>query len=172
MSFLSNIATIGNKTLGAINEQFTPGENTPRSLNSVDPSDPDRTNNFGTLGDFASKIDKSALRSYIETGLIRNVRPRNLEILMQEPEMTVLVKKRIFSSLIDNYRFDLMPAEDKLFIRATKKLLKCLLMIFQEAELPSAIVSFLVLLQLKKKFKPYTPIICQMSFYSFFILWK
>lgn len=124
MSFLSNIATIGNKTLGAINEQFTPGENTPRSLNSVDPSDPDRTNNFGTLGDFASKIDKTALRSYIETGLIRNVRPHNLEILMQEPEMTVLVKKRIFSSLIDNYRFDLMPAEDKLFIRATKKLFK------------------------------------------------
>src|ERR1700748_1073564 len=122
MSFLSNVATVGTKTLGAINEQFTPGENTPRSLNSVDPSDPDRTNNFGTLGDFASKIDKTALRSYVETGLIRNVRPHNLEILMQEPEMTVLVKKRIFSSLIDNYRFDLMSTEDKLFIRANKKL--------------------------------------------------
>ena len=122
MTFLSNVATAGNTQLGAINEQFTPGENTPRSLNSVDPSDPDRTNNFGTLGSFASKIDNTALRSYIETGLIRNVRPHNLEILMQEPDMTIVVKKRIFSSLIDNYRFDLMPPEDKLFIRAMKKL--------------------------------------------------
>jgi len=124
MSFLGNISTAGNKLLGAINEQFTPGENTPRSLDSVDPSDPDRTTNFGTLGDFASKIDKSALRSYVETGLIRNVKPHNLEILMQEPELTVIVKKRLFSSLIDNYRFELMSPEDKLFIRASKKLFK------------------------------------------------
>lgn len=122
MSFLSNISTAGSNLLGAVNEQFTPGENTPSGLKNADPSDPDRTNNFGTLGAFSSKIDRTALRSYVESGLIRNVRPRNLEILMQEPEMTILVKKRIFSSLIDNYRFDLMPQEDKLFIRANKKL--------------------------------------------------
>ena len=124
MAFLNNIGNAGSKILSATNNNFTPGENTPRSLDSVDPSDPDKVNNFGTLGDFASKIDKTALRSYVETGLIRNIRPQNMEILMQEPECTVLIKKRIFSSLNDNYRFDLMPAEDKLFIRASKTLFK------------------------------------------------
>lgn len=124
MGFLNNIGSAGGKLLSAVNNNFTPGENTPRSLDSVDPTDPDKVNNFGTLGDFASKIDKTALRSYVETGLIRNVRPQNMEILMQEPDFTVLIKKRIFSSLNDNYRFDLMPAEDKLFIRASKTLFK------------------------------------------------
>lgn len=124
MGFLNNIGTAGSNIVSAANNNFTPGENTPRSLNSVDPSDPDKVNNFGTLGAFASKIDKTALRSYVETGLIRNIRPQNLEILMQEPDVTVLIKKRIFSSLSDNYRFDLMPAEDKLFIRAGKILFK------------------------------------------------
>ncbi len=124
MAFLNHISSAGNNVLNAVNNNFTPGENTPRNLSSVDPSDPDKVNNFGTLGDFASKIDNTALRSYVETGLIRNIRPQNLEILMQEPDCTVLVKKRMFSSVSDNYRFDLMPAEDKLFIRASKTLFK------------------------------------------------
>jgi hypothetical protein len=124
MAFLNNISSAGNNVLNAVNNNFTPGETTPRNLSSVDPSDPDKVNNFGTLGDFASKIDNTALRSYVETGLIRNIRPQNLEILMQEPDCTVLIKKRMFSSTADNYRFDLMPAEDKLFVRASKTLFK------------------------------------------------
>ena len=91
MGFLNNIGMAGSKILSATNNNFTPGENTPRNLDSVDPSDPDKVNNFGTLGDFATKIDKTALRSYVETGLIRNIRPRNLEILMQYIKLFYLI---------------------------------------------------------------------------------
>jgi hypothetical protein len=41
---------------------------------------------------------------------------------MQEPDITVLVKKKIFSSLAENFRYDLMNEEEKLFIRASKRL--------------------------------------------------
>jgi hypothetical protein len=122
MGLLSNVGQLGSAILSATNENFAAGENTPRSLDSVDPGNPDRVVNFGTLGQFASKIDNSALRSYVETGSIRNIKPRSLEILMQEPDTTIVIKKRLFSSLIDNFKFDLMSSGDKLFIRAAKKL--------------------------------------------------
>src|SRR3989304_6411860 len=122
MSFLSDAGKFGEALLGAVNEQIGAGENTIRSLDSVDPNDPDRTVNFGRLGKFAERIDQTAQRSYVESGYVRNVRPRNLEILMQEPDVTIVIKKRIFSSLIDNYRLELMDSAEKLFFRATKHL--------------------------------------------------
>lgn len=122
MGFLDNVSQLGSEVIHATNNQFTPGENTPKSLDLTDPSNPNNILNFGTLADFASKIDKTAQRSYIETGSIRNVKARNLEVLLQEPDTTIIIKKRMFSSLVDNYRFDLMSSADKLFIRASKKL--------------------------------------------------
>jgi len=122
MSFLSNVGKFGQALLNATNEQFAPGERAPRSLDKVDPNDPDRVINFGLLGEFAVNVDASAQRSYIETGSIRNIRPRTLDILMQEPDYTVIVKKRLFSSLIDNYKYELMDSVEKLFIRSSKKL--------------------------------------------------
>lgn len=95
-------------------EQMGMSENTPTTL--------DVGGSFGALGDFSSQIDKSAHRRYIESGTIRNIKPRAAEVLMQEPDMTVVVKKRLFSSLIENYRSDLMDEKEKLFIRATKAL--------------------------------------------------
>lgn len=77
---------------------------------------------YGKFGEFAKSIDQTAHRSYIETGAIRNIRPRAAEILMQEPDVTVVVKKRLFSSLIENYRQDLMDEDEKLFLRASKRL--------------------------------------------------
>lgn len=77
---------------------------------------------FGRLGDFAGRIDKTAQRSYVEDGAIRNIRPRASEILMSEPDLTVVVKKRLFSSLAENYRVDYMDDDDKLFLRASKRL--------------------------------------------------
>ncbi|MHA2428955.1 MAG: hypothetical protein ACXADB_13110, partial [Candidatus Hermodarchaeia archaeon] len=97
-------------------DQVGLSENTPSSLDTSQPGD------FGVLGDFASKIDKTAQRSYVETGQIRNIRPRASEILMQEPDITVIIKKRIFSSLAENFKPELMEDDDKLFLRATKRL--------------------------------------------------
>lgn len=122
MSFLSKIGQLGDEFLSSINEQTLSSENTIRSLDTIDPNDPDRVINFGALGDFAKRVDQSAQRSYIESGYIRNVKPNFYEILFQEPNITIAIKKRMFSSLIDNYRIDLMDSGDKLFFRASKKL--------------------------------------------------
>lgn len=121
MSFLSKLNQFGDAFLSSINEQFA-GENTVRSLDTVDPNDPDRVQSYGMLGDFAERVDKTAQRSYLESGYIRNIKPRSYEILMQEPDMTIVIKKRLFSSLIDNYNLDLMDAGDKLFFKASKRL--------------------------------------------------
>lgn len=114
MGFLDNL-------VGAVNSLAGVSENTMRSLDYPMPVVGDVQ--FGALaGDFASKIDKSANRSYVETGFIRNLIPRQAEILMQEPDMTILIKKQMFSSLIENYKPELMDADEKLFYRSCKKL--------------------------------------------------
>ena len=77
----------------AISNQLGYGENKTTSLNT---NNGDYSNNFGLLGEFAKKIDKSAERSYIEDGFVRNVKPRVREILHQQPDITVIFKKRIF----------------------------------------------------------------------------
>jgi hypothetical protein len=105
--------------LGAINQFTGVSENQPGTLNT---SLGEFVINYGKLGDFSSKIDQSAQRSYVEDGFIRSVRPRQSEILMQEPDVTVIIKKRMFSSLIENYKPELMDAKEKLFYRASKKL--------------------------------------------------
>lgn len=103
----------------AINEQFGFGENT---LSTLDSTADGRVVNFGLLGEFANKFDQSAERSYIEDGFVRNVRPKLREVLWQEPDVTIVVKKRMFSSLAENFRLDLMNEDEKLFIRASKRL--------------------------------------------------
>ncbi len=118
MSFLSQLSS---SLLNSVNQSFG-AANT--SSNSLDISLPFGTgaSNFGSSGNFANVIDKSAHRQYLETGTIKNIRPRNLEVIMQEPDITVLIKKKIFSSLAGNFRYDLMNEEEKLFIRASKRL--------------------------------------------------
>jgi hypothetical protein len=79
-----------------------------------------------TLGQFANSADRSVDRSYTEEGSFRtdyyNSKPKHLDILMQEPDVTVLVKKRAFASLAENFRTDLMDPHETLFLRATKVL--------------------------------------------------
>jgi len=74
----------------------------------------------GTLGNFS--FDKSAERHYLEEGYIRvdpyQTNPKQLEILWQEPTATVLIKKRMFSSVADNYRPDFMDVDEKLYYKA------------------------------------------------------
>lgn len=77
---------------------------------------------YDSLGAFANTVDKSAQRSYVESGLINGVRPRAMALMSQSPDMTVVIKKRQFSSLAENYRYDLMDNDEKLFVKASKRL--------------------------------------------------
>lgn len=108
--------------VNAVNQYIGTAENTPKNLDGALSGDPNTVVNFGALGDFSKQIDQSAHRQYIETGFIRNIRPRQSEILMQEPDITILVKKRMFSSLVENFKPELMDSQEKLFYRATKRL--------------------------------------------------
>jgi hypothetical protein len=102
--FLSNLGD-------ALDQQFYTGENKVKSAN---------------LGSFANKYDRSAQRSYTEQGYFRNhfgdATPKQLDILLQEPEATILVKKRAFASLAENFRPDLMDKDERIFLLATKTL--------------------------------------------------
>lgn len=104
-----------------ISDRFGLGENTNRSLDIVENGHIKR---YGQLGDFANKFDHSSERRYLEEGYLRkdtfNVDPKQFEILMQEPELTVLVKKSMFSSLAENFRPDLMDDQDKLFYKTAR----------------------------------------------------
>jgi hypothetical protein len=102
-----------------INDQFGFGETQPTSLDTTTNG---RVTDYGLLGKFANKFDHTAERTYIEDGFVRNVRPRLREVLFQQPDITVLIKKRMFSSLAENYRLDLLEDKEKLFIRASKRL--------------------------------------------------
>jgi hypothetical protein len=111
MGFLSSLG-------GIINDQFGIGENTSHSLDVID----GRTESFGKLGDFAKKIDQSAERYYIEDGFIRDIRPRSRSILFQQPDIYVVIKKRMFSTLQENTRLDLLEEKERILVAATKRL--------------------------------------------------
>lgn len=111
--------------LGALGDQlvdqFSLGENTTHTLNSVIDG---KEVKYGALGEFANKFDQSAERRYLEQGYLRETPhktvPKQLEILMQEPNATILVKKKMFSSIADNFRPDFMDSDEKLYFRAIK----------------------------------------------------
>jgi hypothetical protein len=115
-AFLSSLAS-------QLNSQFSTGENANHTLDAV--IDGQKVK-YGQLGDLASKIDQSATRSYTEEGYLRrdpyNTSPKQLEILMQEPNATILVKKRMFSSLAENHRPDYFDSDERLYYRAMKVL--------------------------------------------------
>jgi hypothetical protein len=108
---------------GVLDQQFLTGENKNRSLDIVQDG---HTQRYGKLGDFAKQVDTTAERSYTEEGAFRtnyyNYTPKQRDILLQDPDITVLVKKRAFGSLAENYRPDLMDKQEALFLRATKVL--------------------------------------------------
>lgn len=106
-----------------ISSQYHLGENTNHTLDSID-LDSGKTIKYGALGDFANQFDKSAERKYVEEGFLRkdpyNTDPKQFEILMQEPNATVLVKKKMFSSVGENFRTDFMDADETLYYRSMK----------------------------------------------------
>lgn len=113
MSFLSTLGKV-------VSEQFGVADNSETSLDAASGRIPD----IGILGDFSKKIDQTAWRTYIENGFVRDVRPDIREVILQQPDICILVKKRMFSSLAENYRLDLLNDEEKLFIRSSKQLFK------------------------------------------------
>jgi hypothetical protein len=119
-SFLSSLSS-------QISSQFSLGENTNHSLDTVDP-ETGKQEKYGSLGDFAQHFDQSATRSYVEEGYLRrdpyNTTPKQFEILLQEPAATVLVKKRMFTSVAENFRPDFMDSDEKLYFRAMRILFK------------------------------------------------
>jgi hypothetical protein len=110
MSFLGDLSD-------QISSQYSLGENTTTSLNSI--VDGQQTQ-YGNLGSFP--FDHSAERRYVEEGYLRrdpySTLPKSNDILWQEPNATVLIKKRMYSSVAENYRPDFMDADDKLYYKA------------------------------------------------------
>lgn len=79
---------------------------------------------YQTLGDYSQQFAPMTERKYLEEGYLRldpyNVLPKAFEVLFQEPDVTILVKKRAFSTLAENHRIDYMDADEKLFYKASK----------------------------------------------------
>lgn len=105
----------------AVSSQLSLGENETHTLDAV--VDGQQTK-YGSLGDFASKFDQSEDRKYVEEGYLRrdpyNTDPKAYQILLQEPNATVLVKKKMFSSVGENFRPDFMNADEKVYYKAMK----------------------------------------------------
>lgn len=116
MSFLGQLSD-------QLNSQLSLGENSNHSLDSVING---QNVKYGSLGDFAKNIDLSADRKYVEEGYLRqdpyNASPKGSEILMQTPNATVFIKKRMFSSIAENFRPDFMDADEKLYFKTIKVL--------------------------------------------------
>lgn len=112
MGFLGDLGS-------AISSQFNLAQNTTNTLSSVVDG---QQQQYGSLGSFASQFDQSAERRYLEEGYLRldpfQTDPKQFNILLQEPSATVLVKKKMFSSIASNYRPDFMDQDEKLYYKA------------------------------------------------------
>lgn len=108
--------------LGELASQLNAGENTTRSLHEETIA-PGYGIRYGLLGDFANKFDKTSERKYLEEGYLRrdafNSDSKQFELIMQEPNATVLVKKRMFSSLADNHKIEYMDKQERLYYKAS-----------------------------------------------------
>ena len=82
--------------------------------------------NYSDFENISNKVDTSATRNYVEEGFSRTdpyfTDIKSIEILMQEPSATVLIKKKMFSSLANNFRPDYMSKDEKLFYKACNAL--------------------------------------------------
>jgi hypothetical protein len=106
-----------------LSSQYNLGSTAPTSLSAIVDG---QNQQYGSLGSF--QFDQSALRDYVESGFIRRdpyeTDPEQLEILWQQPSATVLLKKRMFSSIAENFRPDFMDADEKTYYQALKVLFK------------------------------------------------
>lgn len=104
-----------------LNNKFNIGDNSVKSLDGIISG---QSGDYGALGDFSKLIDKTSERKYLEQGYLRQDsfqgRSNQFELLMQQPSATLLIKKKMFSSVADNYKVEYMDADEKFFFKATK----------------------------------------------------
>jgi len=83
-------------------------------------------NFYDNLGSFGKNIDQTEQRQYVEEGFLNNnffkTNAKRKEVVWNQPEATVLVKKRMFSSLKENYKEEYLDNDEYLFVLASKKL--------------------------------------------------
>ena len=114
MGFLNDLGS-------AINTQFSVGENSTTSLDAVIDG---QNQKYGALGSIAGKFDESSERRYLEEGYLRkdpyNAEGKLFDVLFQEPNATILVKKSMFDSVSEGYNLIYMDADEKLYAKAMK----------------------------------------------------
>ena len=83
---------------------------------------------IGSLGDYADKVDFSEERMYLEKGYFArgssDYDVHSVKYLWQENSATVLVKKKMFSSLGEYNKAEYLDNEEKLFLKSSKVLFK------------------------------------------------
>ncbi|HUU87281.1 MAG TPA: hypothetical protein VMX17_05965, partial [Candidatus Glassbacteria bacterium] len=69
-------------------------------------------------------LDKTIHNSYVESGWVETDKnsPNIKNIVTQTPELIILIKKKMFSSLRTDYVADTMDIDERLFIKASKQL--------------------------------------------------
>lgn len=79
---------------------------------------------LGIMGDITQRNSVFTERKYVQEGYLRttanNTSAKLMEIMFQEPDITVLVKKRAFCALAENFDLSHMDADEKLFYQASK----------------------------------------------------
>lgn len=107
MAFLGDLAN-------SINSAYNLAQNVTNTLGAVLDG---QAAPYGNLGDYT--FDQSAERRYVESGYLRldpyTTDPEQSTILWQQPSATILIKKRMFSSISENYRPDYMDSDEKLY---------------------------------------------------------
>jgi len=105
-----------------INSQFGLGENKNASFSNLTGDQ----NFYNKISDFSNVIDKTEQRDYVEEGFLSNnflsKQAKRKDIIWNAPEATVLVKKRMFSSLKQNYKEEYLDNDEYIFTQASKKL--------------------------------------------------
>lgn len=101
----------------SISSQFDIQQNNSTGIASIIDG---QQSQWGVLGDM--QFDNSAERRYVEEGYLQRdpfeTDSKLQSILWQEPTATVLIKKRMFSSVAENYRPDFMDIDERLYYKA------------------------------------------------------
>lgn len=107
MGFWDGVKAFGEAT----KEMFSAKESTVRGFSDAAQS-------------LLSTVNQTAQRTYIGSGFMDEYRskPNVRNVVSQNPELIVVVKKKMFSSLQENYPIVQMDMDEKHFIRASKKL--------------------------------------------------
>ncbi len=116
MAFLANLAD-------QLSNQFSPGQTSSGDLGQVISGQ--GTGAF-SLGDISQQLYANTEHRYLEDGFLRtdpyHTDPKQMEMLLQQPSATILIKKSFASSIGENFRQDYFDQDEKMFVKAMKTL--------------------------------------------------